>query len=167
MEKMSYSREELTDKILDSYRAYFDVNPLEGQKGLVARCDFHVHNEKYVLVKSAKLWQADCHEYVYVFSVPSLTQDVFKSCEEYVCREGFSLVEPKEGHMYTYITAVFVCDDFTKEAAGLLKRSRRYKSYKFSIHGWAELRVFAVRAEDKKLISNGAGRQCSKFVKKL
>lgn len=162
------TREETVNKILDSYKAYFNIHPRADEPAeLVARCDFHIHNSKYVLVKNAKLWEADCHEYVYVFSAEHFTENLFKRCEAFACAEGFSLVDPKPGHMYTYITAVFVCDDFTKEAIKLLKKSKHYKSYKFSLNGWADFRTFAVRAEDKATFSNRSGKKCSKFVKKL
>ncbi len=161
-------RSELTQKILDSYKAYYDILDChDTAPWLIARCDFHIHNEKYVLTKSAKLWEADCHEYIYVFSLDRLTEQSFKQCEAYACSEGFALVKPKPGHMYTYITAVFICDDFDEAAIKLLKKSKHYKSYKFSINGWAEFRTFVVRAGDKALHYNRPGKQCSKFVKKL
>ncbi len=161
-------RQEAINKILNSYESYFDIIKSPNfPPRLVARCDFHIHNEKYVLVKNAKLWEADCHEYIYVFSVDRLTEEAFSQCEAYACNEGFSLVEPKYGHMYTYITAVFVCDDFDMEAIKLLKKSKHSKSYKFSIYGWAEFRTFVVRAGDMALYYNKPGKQCSKFVKKL
>ena len=69
--------------------------------------------------------------------------------------------------MYTYLTAVFICDDFTEEAKKLLRKSKFSKNYKFSVYGWSELRAFAVRADDKTLIYNRCGRKCSEFVKKL
>ena len=162
------NRQEMVKRLLNSYESYFDIVPCEDNAiGLVARCDFHVHNEKYVLVKSARLWEADCHEYVYVFSVDNLTEEVFGKCESFVCEDGFSRVVPKSGHMYTYITAVFVCDDFTKDAVRRLKKSKHYKSYKFTLHGWADFRTFAIRASDKALYHNPAGTECSKFAKKL
>lgn len=163
-------RDELLEKVLKSYEGYFDINepsPRESEMGLAARCDFHMHNEKYVLVKKARLWEADCHEYIFVFSVPELNGAVFKKCRDYAVKAGEELIEPKPGHMYTYITAVFICDDFNDEAKRLLKKSKHYKSYKFSLLGWSELRTFAVRAGDKAMFCNRAAKKCSKFVKAL
>ncbi|MCD8239330.1 MAG: hypothetical protein LUC92_08350 [Clostridiales bacterium] len=164
------NREELSEKILKSYEGFFDINvpSEEGRSlGLIARCDFHMKNSKYVLVKKAKLWEADCHEYIFVFSVDELNEEGFDRCREYVLKEGEKLIDPKPGHMYTYLTAVFVCDDFTKGAKKLLKKSKHYKSYKFSLLGWSEFRTFAVRAGDGELFFNRAAKQCSKFVKEL
>ena len=70
------TRLEAVDKLCDSYSAYFDVERFdEEDTELAATCFLYVHSEKYVLVKAAKLWEADSNEYVYIFSVPHLTKD--------------------------------------------------------------------------------------------
>ena len=67
------TREEALDKLCHRYSGYFDVVRYEEPKGyLVAEAGLHIHSEKYVLVKAAKLWEADNNEYVYIFSVPVL-----------------------------------------------------------------------------------------------
>ena len=51
------TREEALDKLCHSYSGYFDVVRHEEPKGhLVAEAGLHIHSEKYVLVKAAKLW---------------------------------------------------------------------------------------------------------------
>ena len=75
------TREEALDKLCHSYSGYFDVVRYEEPKGyLVAEAGLHIHSEKYVLVKAAKLWEADNNEYVYIFSVPVLTKEIFEQC---------------------------------------------------------------------------------------
>ena len=50
------TREEALDKLCHSYSGYFDVVRHEEPKGyLVAEAGLHIHSEKYVLVKAAKL----------------------------------------------------------------------------------------------------------------
>ena len=52
------TREEALDKLCHSYSGYFDVVRYEEPKGyLVAEAGLHIHSEKYVLVKAAKLWE--------------------------------------------------------------------------------------------------------------
>ena len=75
------TREEALDKLCHSYSGYFDVVRHEEPKGyLVAEAGLHIHSEKYVLVKAAKLWEADNNEYVYIFSAPVLTKEIFEQC---------------------------------------------------------------------------------------
>ena len=39
----------ILDKILRSYEVYYDIEKCENESlPLVAKCEFHVHNEKYV-----------------------------------------------------------------------------------------------------------------------
>lgn len=161
-------RKELLNKLLEVYSKYYDISLInDSETGLAARCDFHIHNEKYVLVKSAKLWEADCHEYVFVFLTEHFTEDFFKASRDYVFSEADKLIVPKEGHMYTYVTAVFICDDFDKEGVRLLKKSKRYKSYRFSLWGWSDFRTYLIRSKDKALFYNRSGKDAAKFVKKI
>ena len=162
----SMTRQELTERIIQGYSSYFDINRQENNPlGLVCRCDLHIHSEKFVLVRSAKLWEADCHEYVFLFSVKELTSQVFRDCERLVLSQGRELIKPKQGHMYTYLTLAFVCDSLTEQAKKLLKRARHYKSYRFSFHGWSDFRTYAVKAEDKTIFCNKNRKEFSKFIK--
>ena len=105
------TREEALDKLCHSYSGYFDVVRHEEPKGyLVAEAGLHIHSEKYVLVKAAKLWEADNNEYVYIFSVPVLTKEIFEQCREQARADGMQRIEPGPNHMCSYITAIFLCD---------------------------------------------------------
>ena len=122
------TRLEAIDKLCESYSVYFDVERFEENEDLLAAtCFLYVHSEKYVLVKAAKLWEADSNEYVYIFNVPHLTKDVFTKCRDYAHKDGMSRIEPKPGHMCSYITALFICDTCDPDAVRALKRTRIYK----------------------------------------
>ena len=41
-------------------------------------------------------------------------------------------IQPNSTHMYTYITALFVCDSCDEDARKALKRCKLYKSFKLS-----------------------------------
>lgn len=102
------TREEALDKLCHSYSGYFDVVRHEEPEGyLVAEAGLHIHSEKYVLVKAAKLWEADNNEYVYIFSVPVLTKEIFEQCREQARADGMQRIEPGPNHMCSYITAIF------------------------------------------------------------
>ena len=162
------TRQETVEKIVRKYEGLFDIHPIDKDDlGLVCRCDFHVHNEKFVMVKKAKLWEADCHEYVFVFSVKSFTEEYFLKCKEYVISRGEELIDPKPGHMYTYLTAVFVCDNYTEQAVKLLKKLRYGKNYRFSLYGWSDLRAFMIKADDKTLFCNKNRKEFAKFIKNI
>ena len=55
---------ELLEKLLQSYQAAFDITrpyDIEGDR-YEAYAAFNVTSAKYVLVKKAELWRADCFE---------------------------------------------------------------------------------------------------------
>lgn len=165
------TREELLEKLLESYAAYFDIETYEdGQKDslpLAAHCRFYVHSEKYVLVRKAKLWEADCNEYVYIFSMPHLTKQIFEACRDYAYEKGMELVDPKPGHMYSYITAVFLCDTCEPDAKKALSKCRIYKSFHFSLYGWMDFHTALLLRDENSVFTNHSGRANAKFMKKI
>ena len=126
-----------------------------------------MHSEKYVLVKKAKLWDADSNEYVYIFVMPELTKELYETCKNYAYEEGMKLIDPKPGHMYSYITPVFICDTCTPEAEKALKRCRIYKSFHFSWYGWMNVHTAAVVCKEGRVFTNRMGRGNAKFMKNI
>lgn len=161
------TRFEAIDKLCDSYSAYFDIVRFdEDETELAATCFLHVHSEKYVLVKAAKLWEADSNEYVYIFSVPHLTKEIFKKCRDYAHQEGMTHIEPKPGHMCSYITALFICDTADSDAVRALKHTRIYKSFRLSYYGWMDFHTGVIELSTGKTAANGSGRSTAKLLKK-
>ena len=168
--KEAVSRAQVLTRMLKGYQAYFDIEQYEdGKDGLplAAHCRFYVHSEKYVLVKKAKLWDADSNEYVYIFSVPELTKELYEICKNYAYEDGMKLIDPKPGHMYSYITPVFICDTCTPEAEKALKWCRIYKSFHFSWYGWMNVHTAAVICKESRVMTNRMGRGNAKFMKNI
>ena len=118
------TRDTLLPRLLRSYAAYYDVEPMEAQEPLVATAFFHVHGTKYVLSKKAELWATDNNEYVYFFSVPHLTEEVVDQCIQLAYDRGMEHIHPDKNHMSSYIVALFLCDTDTEEAMKKVKRCR-------------------------------------------
>lgn len=158
----------IVDRILKSYEVYYDVSKCENESlPLVATCEFHVHNEKYVLSKKAQLWTTDANEYVYIFKIDTLTKDTFIKCKDYAYEEGMKLVEPKPGHMYSYITTIFICDDCDGETETHMKKCKISKNFKFSFHGWMDFHIACINTSEDKIFSNKSGKVTSKFLEEL
>lgn len=165
------SRNEVLEKLLKSYETYFDVEMYkkeeEGELPLKAHCRLFVHSEKYVLIKKAKLWDADTNEFVYIFSLPHLTKEWYERCKNYAYQEGMKLIHPKPGHMYSYITTVFLCDTCSVDAKKAVCRCRIYKSFRFSWYGWMDFHTAAIVLEEGTVFTNRSGRSNAKFMKKI
>lgn len=160
------TRQEAVEQLLERYGGYYDV--WQAEEGdvpfLAAGCDFHAHSEKYILTKKAKLWQAESHEYVFLFSVPQLTEDIYRACEAAAYERGMEKVKPGPEHMYTYITAVFVCDSCTPEARKALRRCRIYKSFRLSYWGWMDFHTALVQLDTGRVNGNFSGRSAAQLL---
>ena len=166
--KLELSREEILEKLIRSYEGYFDIERSDDfEPPLQAVCHFNVRSAKYVLLKKAELWSATSNEHVYIFSVPELTEEIYRTCEKKAYEEGMKLIDPKPGHMYTYITAVFICDSCTPEAKKLLKKCRIYKSFHFSLHGWMDFHTVLIQRGESDFPTNRSGKSNAKFMKNI
>lgn len=165
---LALKRDEILKRLLKSYEAYYNITKVEdGQAYLKAVCEFYEHSEKYVISRKAELWSADGEEFLYLFDVPQLTAEIYSQCERYAYEDGMIRLNIGPGHMYSYITAVFVCDSCTPDARTALKKSRIHKSFHFSLHGWMDYRAAVVSVETDKIESNRAGRCVEKIMKKV
>ena len=166
---MQYTRETAVNALLEGYRPYFNITMFEGErKPLTAICEFFEHSEKYVLSRQAKLWTANCEEFVYLFDVERLTKDVYERCRDQAYEDGMKRANIGPGHMCTYITPVFVCDSCEEEARKAVKKCRIYKSFRFSLHGWMDFHVAVLEvSEGNRITTNRSGRCVEEILKNV
>ncbi len=99
---MNYTRETAISRLLESYRAYYNViMSEESEIPLIAICEFYEHSEKYVLSRQANLWAANCEEFIYIFSVGHLTVEQFEKCCFAAGSGGIKKAYIGPGHRYT------------------------------------------------------------------
>ncbi len=165
---MKYTRETAISRLLKSYQTYYNVHVFgEEQKPVTARCDFFEHSQKYVLSRKAELWTADSEEFLYILDIPHLTKEIYEKWRDYVYEDGMSRVSHGPGHMYSFITPVFVCDSCDEDARKALKKCRIYKSFHFSLHGWMDYHVAVVDLETGRIDANRSGHTTAKILKKV
>lgn len=165
---MSNQRNEALEKLIKSFEAFYNITRFEDENVLYcARCDFFQHSQKYVLSKKAELWSADCEEFIYLFNIPRLTLDILSDCQKCACEDGMSRINIGPGHMYSYITALFLCDSCDEDARKQLKKTRIYKSFHFSLHGWMDYHTSVVSFDNGKIDSNSSGKSTGKILKKI
>ena len=75
-------------------------------------------------------------------------------------------IDPKPGHMCSYITALFVCDSCDAKALKALKRTRIYKSFRLSYYGWMDFHTGVIALGDGTVAANGSGRSTAQLLKK-
>lgn len=165
---MLYTRETAIDRLFKSYQVYYNINMFnDEQTPITARCDFFEHSQKYVLSKKAELWSADAEEFLYILNIPHLTLELFEKWRDYVYEDGMSRLHIGPGHMYSFITSVFVCDACDEDARKALKKCRIYKSFHFSLHGWMDYHTAVIDLGKSRITANRSGHQTAKILKKV
>lgn len=155
---MPNQRESLQNKLIESFTAYYNINYLQDVPNLVARCDYFEHSESFAISQKANLWSADCEEFLYLFSLDHLSIEAFNNAMVYVAQDWKNRAHIGPGHMYTYVTPLFICDSFDDDAIKALKKCRIYKSFKFSVHGWMEYHTALVNSNNLEIFCNSRGK---------
>lgn len=164
---------QIINRLLTSFKSYYNIIPFDGEPYLVARCDYFEKSERFMVSKKANLWSANAEEFIYLFYAPELTEQIYDECMKYVAEAWPKEAHIGPDHMYTYVTPIFVCEDFEPAAAKKLKKCRIYKSFKFSFHGWMEYHTALIcsKAEGDskiwKLLSNSRGACVKKMILKV
>lgn len=166
---MQYTRESALDRLLEGYSLYYNITKLkDGELPLAAVCEFFEHAEKYVISRQANLWAANCEEFVYLFTLEHLTKEEFEKCRDFAHEDGMKRAHIGPGHMYTYITPIFLCDTCEEDARRALKKCRIYKSFRFSVHGWMDFHTAVLEIlSDNRITTNKSGRCVEKVLKNV
>lgn len=166
----------LLEKILSTYSANFDIEEPYAYHGKIydAYAAFNLTSSKYVLVKKAELWRANCFEHAFFLCedvvVPEdaagFERQLLKYMEPELIRGGQEL--PPKDHMYTYLTGIFISEKaVSPETEAAVKKMRFRKNYRFSVRGYGEARVVLMDMERKKIVGNPAAKDLVKGYKKM
>ena len=131
------------DRLKRAYAAYYDIEDIEDGTPLKALCAYHMRDSQYVLVKKAELWAAENHEYLYLCAVDHLDEGAVDQIFQRVLEDG----EP--------------------QALAKLRKLKKRREYKLSLHGWMEFRIAAVDLSTGEITVNRAGRAIQKDLKRL
>lgn len=151
-------RAELLDKVLAYYAGSYDIVRTGSDNGLAATAVFHEHGVGFMLIRKAEMWSADRHEYAWFYTAPHLTLADCEKWSKEALDAGLQLVDPKEGHMSTAISAIFICDSADAEAVEKLKKTKFRKDFQFGLKGWTALHTAVVELGADRVTSNGEGR---------
>lgn len=160
-------REAAIERLLRSYEAYYDIYRLpEEDAPLTARCEYYERTENYILSKRAEVWSANNEEFLYLIDIPHLTKEDFINLRDLVFADGEKRLHIGPGHMCSVISPIFICDSCDPEAKKALRKSKVFKSYKFSLHGWMDGRMAVVELSTGQVTTNSSGHRLSKLLKK-
>ena len=154
---VSQLSETVLERLKKAYAAYFDIEEINDGTALKALCSYHTRDSQYVLVKKAELWAAENHEYLYLWDAGHLDAGMVERIFRRTLADGEPRVKPHAQHRYTYLTAVALYDSAQPDALAQLKKLKKRREYKLSLHGWMEFRIAAVDLSTGEVTVNRAG----------
>mgnify|MGYP000031323742 CR=1 FL=1 len=69
--------------------------------------------------------------------------------------------------MYTYLTALVLCDEADEQALRALTKKKHRREFKLSLHGWMEFRIAAVDLSTGDIATNRSGKDLGKSLSGL
>ena len=160
----------MLEKLERSYAGSYDIEEDVADiavPSLVARAHFHVEESQYMLSKKVVMYSTNSDEYVWVFSMPRLTDRECEDCIRYAWDHGLPLAKQDGKQMVTRVVAIFLCDEAEDDAISRVEKCRLYKSFQFSLKGWAEFHAVAADLGKESAVSNRFGRETAKHLKSL
>ena len=158
---------EALNTLIKSYRRYYNVQTEDVEAPFAAEAIFHTHDEQYFLVKSAKLSEAESHEYVFFHTSESLSLQDIQELDRCAWERGLSRVKPGTNHRNTDVTLILLANRIAPEAMDYLKRSKHYQSYRFGFHGWSSYRAVALETSSNTLSYNRRGKDLRKLFRNI
>ncbi len=159
------------EQLLNGYKSSYDIERIEGAtEGLVAKAHMHVEECQCIIFEEFKMWTADADEYVYVYRIPHLTEEIADKCIQEVYDDGFPMIKLdhvsiRNQHMRTHLVALFIVDEADEAAIKKVKKCKIYKNFAFSFKGWMEMHTATVNLTDGSVSNNNYGRSTGEFLK--
>lgn len=174
-EQLNMTGANLLKTLLELFRSDYDVEEICNINGDVydAYASFNATSAKYVLVHSAELWRTNCFEHVFfrltdrlkARDIERFQRQIGDYIEPELVRDGKKY--PPKDHMYTYMTAIFICENgVEEEAEEAVKRFRYVKNYLFTVRGYSEAKVLVFDLKAGRIFGNRAAKQQVKSYRK-
>lgn len=148
-------------RLLAAHEAWFDVRRNVAVEGRTfpGFAEFHSQGSQYVLVKRAKLWEANTHEYILFDIVGHLEKSVFSSMVNFMKEKAINLVKPEPNHMSSNLSLVIVAQSVEEGLDACVRKVRHRKNFKWGLAGWSDLRVAVVdlSSGNGRVMTNAAG----------
>ncbi len=165
----------LLEQLLDSYQSSYDIAKPFDINGDVydAYASFNVTSAKYVLIKKAELWRANCFEHTFFRCTDCLTPEQLADFRNHIT----DFIEPElirnqkkypeKNHMYSYITGIFLCENGLPEhIKNEVRRFRYTKNYLLGIRGYSQARLLVFDLKNLAICGNAAAKDLVKGYNK-
>lgn len=161
-------------KLLPAFSQYYTIKEVDITPPFCAEAEFRSHNEQYFLVRSAHIADIDSNEFVYFAATDCLDSENLEEFIKTAWATGLEKVHPYNGHRNSDVSLLIFTKSISPETALQVKKTKLYKSYKFSLHGWSHFKLAVCKLPDDtqtdsskiEVYTNRQGKDFIKLVKK-
>jgi len=156
---------EAIEKILPAFEQYYTIKKDNTDLPFCVQAEFRSHNEQYLLVRSAHIADEDSNEFVYFAEEKELSEEKLISLVDAAWEKGLAKVKPYYGHKNSDISVIIFSERVDPNLKKLIRKTKRYKSFKFSLHGWSRLKLVVAELPAKNYFCNYQGSELCKLIK--
>lgn len=157
-------RDDVLKRVLAAHQAFYDIRRdylFEGRR-FPAFAEFHTYGEQYVLVKRAKLWEVNTHDFMFFETIDELDEARLAEEISFMTEKAIRKVPAGPNHMSSALTLIIIANHCSDEALALARKTRFRKNYRLTFHGWSDLRLAIVdlsREGEAGVVTNTAGKK--------
>ena len=159
--------QEALEKLLPSFKRYYNVKTEDVAAPFVAEAVFQSHNEQYFLIKSARISEANSNEFAYFYTADSLNAEKLKELDQCAWERGLKDVQPNYYHRSTDVALIIIAEKIDDEAKKLMKKLNHSKSYQFGLKGYSNYRLVALELSTGKVTHNRQGQNLKKLLSNI
>ena len=154
---MSARMDEFLEKLLKAFSGYYSINTEDPYPPFDAEAEFRMHNEQYLLIRSAKITEYDSAEFVYFAKAEELDPAAYAQLDELAWNHGMSRVVVGENHRNSDVTLIILTEKLDPSLVRSIRKNRRYKSYRMTLKGWSDYRLAVYEVSTGRLVTNSKG----------
>ena len=160
-------KQEALEKMLDVFHRYYTVNTETPAAPFAAEAVFHLHNENYFLIKSAKYAEQDSNEYVFFALADTLTPELFEELAARAWEEGLARAEEniKKNHRNSDVSLYILADRVDPACDQVIQKKRMSRSYMLGFRGYSHFRALAYDLSDRRSRFNYMGDTLMRTVR--
>ena len=162
-------------QILPAFEQYYTIKKEDITPPFCSEAEFRSHNEQYFLVRSAHIADIDSNEFVYFADPDELTSTKLDELVNAAWNAGLAKVRPYNGHRNSDVSLLIFTNSLSmsssdstrsSEIIKKIKKTKLYKSYKFSFHGWSHFKLAVCNTSDMEVYTNRQGKDFAKLINK-
>ena len=153
-------------KLLPAFQQYYTIKDTDVTPPFCAEAEFRSHNEQYFLVRSAHIADIDSNEFVYFADADSMDITKLEELVKAAWEAGIAKVKPYNGHRNSDVSLLIFTKSINQETISSIKKTKLYKSYKFSFYGWSHFKLAVCNTSNMEVFTNRQGKDFAKLIKK-